>query len=89
MIDASLTSVLLREDGTTERWAPVRLLMDLVGIDLALAISSILAIGAMAFVAWGAVRTRSTLATASFLLLCAVVGIRVFGCVNNFGVMLT
>ncbi len=42
----------------------------------------------MAFVAWAAVRTRPVFASASFIVLCAVVAIRVCGCANNFGVML-
>ena len=71
----------------TEQWAPVRALMDAVGVDVALAICSALAIAAMAVVAWGAVRGRSTIASTSFVLLCAVVAVRVCGCVNNFGVM--
>jgi hypothetical protein len=87
LVDAVMTSVLLRTDGMTERWAPVRLLMDAVGVDLALAIASMFAIGAMAIVAWGAVRGRSIVASASFIVLCAVVSVRVFGCVNNVGVM--
>jgi hypothetical protein len=88
LVDAVMTSVLLRTDGMTERWAPVSALMDAVGVDLALAIASVLAIAAMAIVAWGAVRGRSVVATTSFIVLCAVVAVRVFGCVNNFGVML-
>jgi hypothetical protein len=88
LVDAVLTRELLRTAGMTERWAPVRALMDAVGVDLALAICSVLAVGAMALVAWGAVRARPVIASASFIVLCAVVAIRVFGCVNNFGVML-
>jgi hypothetical protein len=88
LVDAVMTSVLLRSDGTTERWAPVSALMNAVGVDLALAIASALAIAAMAIVAWGAVRGRSFVASASFIVLCAVVAVRVFGCVNNVGVML-
>jgi hypothetical protein len=89
LVDASLTSVLLREDGNTERWAPVRVLMGAVGVDVALAICSIVAVAAMACVAWGAVRARPTVASGSFIVLCAVVALRVFGCANNFGVLLT
>ena len=89
LVDALLTRELLRTDGMTERWAPVRALMDAVGVDLALAICSALAVAAMAFVAWGAVRARSRVASGAFVVLCAVVAIRVCGCVNNFGVMLT
>ncbi len=62
--------------------------MDAVGVDLALAICSTLAVAAMALVAWGAVRARPAIASASFIVLCAVVAVRVCGCVNNFGVML-
>lgn len=88
LVDAMLTRELLRSAGMTERWAPVRALMDAVGVDVALAICSTLAVAAMAFVAWGAVRARPSIASASFVILCAVVAVRVCGCVNNFGVML-
>jgi hypothetical protein len=88
LVDALLTRELLGRAHMTERWAPVRALMDAIGVDLALAICSILAVGAMALVAWGAVRARPTIASASFVFLCAVVAVRVCGCVNNFGVML-
>jgi hypothetical protein len=43
----------------------------------------------MAFVAWGSIRERSLISSASFIVLCGVVAIRVCGCVNNFGVMMT
>ena len=42
----------------------------------------------MAVVAWGSVRGRPPMASPSFVVLCAVVAIRVCGCVNNFGLML-
>jgi hypothetical protein len=82
-----LTRALLTQATMTEQWAPVRSLMQAVGVDVALAICSTLAIGAMAVVAWASVRGRSTIATASFIVLCAVVAVRVCGCVNNFGLM--
>lgn len=87
LLDALLTRTLLRQATMTEQWAPVRALMHAVGIDVALAVCSTIAIGAMAVVAWGAVRGRPTLASASFIVLCAVVAVRVCGCVNNFGLM--
>ncbi len=86
-MDALLTHTLLQQSVMTERWAPVRELMRAVGVDVALALCSALAIGAMAIIAWGSVRGRSTIATASFVVLCAVVAVRVCGCVNNFGLM--
>jgi hypothetical protein len=89
LVDAILTRSLLRSASVTERWAPVRVLMHAVGVDLALAICSSLAIVAMAVIAWGAVRARPVVASASFIVLCAVVAVRVCGCANNFGVMLT
>ncbi len=88
LVDAVMTRVLLREPATTESWAPVHTLMEAVGVDLALAICSTLAIGAMAVVAWASVRARPALASMSFLVLCGVVAIHVCGCANNFGVML-
>jgi hypothetical protein len=87
LIDALLTRDLLQNAAMTERWTPVRVLMAAVGVDIALAICSTLAVAAMALVAWAAVRARPTLASASFVVLCAVVAMRVCGCVNNFGVM--
>jgi hypothetical protein len=42
----------------------------------------------MACVAWAAVHARPTIASASFIVLCGAVAIRVCGCANNFGVML-
>lgn len=87
LVDALLTRQLLRHGTTTERWTPVRVLMDAVGVDVALAICAVLAVGAMAIVAWGSIRERSVVSSASFIVLCAVVAIRVCGCVNNFGVM--
>jgi hypothetical protein len=89
LVDALMTRELLQTSGLTERWAPVRALMDAVGVDVALAISSTLAIGAMAFVAWAAVRSRPAFSSAAFIVLCAVVAVRVCGCANNFGVMLS
>jgi hypothetical protein len=89
LVDALLTRELLGTAGMTERWAPVRALMDAVGVDVALAICCTLAVAAMAFVAWAAVRARPALASMSFVVLCAVVAVRVCGCANNFGVMLT
>lgn len=88
LVDALLTRTLLSDHGMFERWVPVRTLMDALGIDLALVICSTLAVAAMAVVAWGAVRARSTLASVSFFVLCAVVAVRVWGCVNNFGILL-
>ena len=87
LVDALLTRALLRQATMAEQWAPVRELMHAVGVDVALALCSTVAIGAMAVVAWGSVRGRSTIATASFVVLCAVVAARVCGCVNNFGLM--
>ncbi|MGZ4690647.1 MAG: hypothetical protein ACXVJW_19610 [Acidimicrobiia bacterium] len=89
LVDASMTSVLLRDGTMTERWAPVRVLMSAIGVDLALAICSIVAVAAMAVIAFGAVRARPAVASASFIVLCAVVSLRICGCVNNFGVLLT
>ncbi len=83
-----MTHALLRRDGFHERWAPVRALMDAVGVDIALAICAVIAVGAMAAVAWGSVRARPAVASLLFVLLCVVVAMRVCGCVNNFGVML-
>ncbi|HEY3722784.1 MAG TPA: hypothetical protein VGN59_05395 [Acidimicrobiia bacterium] len=88
LVDALMTHALLRQDGFGERWAPVRALMDAVGVDIALAICAVLAVGAMAAVAWASVRARPAIASLSFVVLCAVVAVRVCGCVNNFGVML-
>lgn len=89
LVDALLTRELLRSPGMTEHWPPVRWLMDGVGIDLALAICSTLAVSAMTIVAWGSVRARPTTASVCFIVLCAVVAVRVCGCLNNFGVMLS
>ncbi len=88
LVDALLTRTLLSGTGTIERWAPVRALMDTLGVDLALVVCSSLAVAAMAAVAWSAVHARSTLASLSFFVLCAVVMVRVWGCVNNFGLLL-
>jgi hypothetical protein len=88
LVDALLTRTLLNQPGTVERWVPVRLLMQLLGVDVALVVSSTLAVLAMAVVAWGAVRARSSLATVSFVVLSAVVLVRIWGCVNNFGILL-
>lgn len=88
LVDAAMTHVLLHQPTATERWGPVRVLMDTVGVDVALAICSILAIGGMAVLAWAAVRARPALASSAFIVLCAVVAVRVCGCANNFGVML-
>jgi hypothetical protein len=88
LVDALLTRTLLRDTGTIERWMPVRRLMETFGIDVALVICSTLAVVAMAMVAWSAVRARSTIASLSFFVLCAVVSVRVWGCVNNFGILL-
>jgi hypothetical protein len=87
LVDALLTRELLGSAEMTERWVPVRILMDAVGVDVALAICSTLAVGAMAFLAWSAVRARPAIASGSFIVLCAVVALRICGCVNNFGVM--
>lgn len=89
LIDAALTRTLLRDPTMTERWVPVRMLMDGLGVDLALAVCSIVAVGALAVVAWGSVRARPPLASVAFVVLCVAVGARVCGCANNFGVMLT
>jgi hypothetical protein len=89
LVDALMTRDLLRNAGMSEQWTPVRALMGAVGIDLALAICSVLAVGSMAVVAWGSVRARPAIASWSFIVLCGVVALRVCGCVNNFGVMLT
>lgn len=88
LIDAALTRQLLREPGMTERWVPVRLLIDGLGVDLALAVCSVVAVGGLAVVAWGAVRARPPLARVAYVVLCVAVGARVCGCANNFGVML-
>jgi hypothetical protein len=88
LVDAMLTRELLRSPGTTERWAPVRMLIDAMGPDVALAVCSVLAVGALAAVAWGAVYARPPLSSAAFIVLCVAVGARVCGCANNFGVML-
>lgn len=88
LLDAVLTRSLLQEPGTTEQWVPVRLLIDTLGIDVALACCSVLAVGALAAVSWGAVRARPPLASGAFVVLCLAVGVRLCGCVNNVGVML-
>ncbi len=88
LIDAALTRQLLREPGMTERWLPVRVLMDSLGVDVALAVCSAVAVAGLAVVAWGAVRARPPLASVAFFVLCIAVGARVCGCANNFGVML-
>ncbi len=88
LVDALLTRQLLRDPGMTERWVPVRMLMDGLGVDLALAVCSIVAVAGLAVVAWAAVRARPPLAAVSFVVLCIAVGARVCGCANNFGVML-
>jgi hypothetical protein len=87
LVDALLTRALLEDPGMFESWVPVRMLMEAVGVDLALAICSTLAVGAMAVIAWAAVRARSGLATLSFWMLCAVVSVRVCACVNNIGLI--
>src|ERR1700712_231725 len=69
LVDALMTRQLLRHGTTTERWTPVRVLMDAVGVDIALAICAALAVGAMAIVAWGSIRERSVVSTASFVVL--------------------
>jgi hypothetical protein len=89
LIDAALTRQLLREPGMTERWVPVRMLIDGLGVDLALAVCSVAAVGGLAVVAWGSVRARPPLAGVAFMVLCIAVGARVLGCANNFGVMLS
>jgi hypothetical protein len=89
LVDALLTRTLLRQTGTVERWVPVRMLMETLGIDVALVVCTTLAVMAMGMVAWGAVRARSSIATVSYVVLCAVVVVRVWGCVNNFGILLT
>ena len=88
LVDALLTRQLLRDPGMTERWVPVRMLIDTMGVDLALAVCSVLAVGALAVVAWGAVYARAPLASIAFVVLCIAVGARICGCANNFGVML-
>jgi len=88
LVDAVMTRQLLRTQGMVERWTPVRALIDAIGLDLALAVCSVLAVGALAIVAWGAVRARPPIASAAFVVLCGAVAFRVCGCVNNFGVML-
>jgi hypothetical protein len=88
LIDAWLTRALLRNPGMTERWVPVRMLIDAVGVDLALALCSVIAVAGLAVVAWGAVYARPPLASVAFIVLCIAVGARVCGCANNFGVML-
>jgi hypothetical protein len=89
LVDALLTHALLREPGRTEQWPPVRVLIDTLGLEAALALCSLLAVGALAAVAWGAVRARPPLASFAFVVLCLAVGARVCGCANNFGVMLS
>jgi hypothetical protein len=89
LVDAVLTMSLLRQPGMTEQWAPVRLLIDAFGIEVALAFSSMLAVGALAAVSWGVVRARPPIASAAFVVLCVAIGARVCGCVNNVGVMLS
>jgi len=89
LVDAALTRTLLQDPRLIEQWVPVRRLMDAFGIDVALMICTVLAVFAMGVVAWAAVRARSTLASAAFLVLCAVVTVRVWGCVNNLGILLT
>lgn len=89
LVDAVLTRQLLRHPGSAERWAPVRMLIDALGPDIALAVCSVLAVGAMAVVTRAAVRARPPLAYGAFLVLCAVVGARALGCANNVGVMVS
>jgi hypothetical protein len=89
LVDAVLTRELLRNPGMTERWVPVRIIIDVLGVDLALAVCSIVAVGGLAAVAWGVARARPPLASAAFVVLCFAVGARMCGCANNFGVMLT
>jgi hypothetical protein len=88
LVDAVLTRSLLHQPGHTEQWAPVRSMIAVLGIDAALALASALAVGALAAVAWGAVRARPPLASGAFVVLCIAVGARVCGCANNVGVML-
>jgi hypothetical protein len=89
LVDALLTRTLLQDATLAERWVPVRELMEAFGIDVALVVCSTLAVLAMGVVAWTAVRARSTLASLSFFVLVAVVAVRVWGCVNNIGILLT
>lgn len=89
LVDALLTRTLLQDASLVERWVPVRELMEALGVDLALVICSTLAVAAMGVIAWSAVRARSTLASLSFFVLVAVVAVRVWGCVNNFGILLS
>jgi hypothetical protein len=88
LVDALLTRTLLQDTRLIERWVPVRALMEAFGIDVALVLCSTLAVIAMGVVAWGAVRARSTLASLSFFVLCAVVAVRVWGCLNNIDILL-
>jgi hypothetical protein len=89
LVDAVLTRELLQEPGHAEQWAPMRMLMDTLGVELALAIASALAVGALAAVSWGVVRARPPIASFAFVVLCVAVGARICGCANNVGVMLT
>jgi hypothetical protein len=88
LVDAWLTRSLLQDTGRTEQWPPVRALVDALGIEIALAVASALAVGALAVVSWGAVRARAPLASGAFVVLCIAVGARVCGCANNVGVLL-
>ena len=74
----------------TERWVPVRMLIDGLGVDLALAVCSVVAVGG-ARRSWRGVRCAPALPLAgvAFMVLCVAVGARVCGCANNFGVMLS
>jgi hypothetical protein len=88
LVDAWLTRSLLHDPGRAEQWPPVRALIDALGLDVALAVCSVLAVGALAVVSWGAVRARGPLASGAFVVLCVAVGARVCGCANNVGVLL-
>jgi hypothetical protein len=89
LVDALLTRTLLADPHMIERWVPLRRLMDLFGVDLALVICSTLAVLAMGIVAWTATQARSTLASMAFFVLLAVVAVRVWGCVNNVSILLS
>lgn len=88
LVDAALTRRLLLEPGHTERWAPVRMLIDALGVDIAIAIASVLAVATMAALAWTSVYGRRNLAAIAYVTLFAAILVRGSGCLNNFGVML-
>lgn len=88
LVDAVLTRQLLLQPGHTEQWAPVRMLIEALGVDLAIAVASVLAVVTMTALAWTSVYGRRHLAAIAYVALFAVVFVRTSACVNNFGVML-